>query len=398
MAATFTPRAASKARSLLAILLIASGCIGATSFVAVRWAERNVLDTNGWTALVAQVPRDQEVATALSTNIVEQLFEQYDVQTTVAQALPDKAQFLAGPLTDQIKQKSRDVGSQFIASDQFQGIWVTANRVAQTRLIESARETGAVSNQLNSSELVLNLQGARQQITDRLGSTGTAVYSGTPVTERPIVVNVKSILGSVKNAVKTVDLASALLPPTVLALFLWAIAIAPRRRTMVLVAGWGIIFTAALQLILIKILRPEIVGLVQQAQYRGAVGNVWDILTHPYQLIAWRLFFCGFAVIVLAVLCGPSAPAIWVRKTLRVPAISASMVGEGWQNLVKRVQARRWYARLAIAVCIFSYLLLEPSLTWAVAVQALLWGCVAAAVLQLALRNSALENPLPAKG
>ncbi len=386
----------SRLRTTVAVVLVILGCIGATTFVAVRWAEKNILDTNGWTKLVSQVPKDHEVATALSTNLVDQLFEQYDVQTVVAQALPDKAQFLAGPLTDQIQQKSRDVGTQFIQSEQFQGIWISANQIAQSRIVNQAR-ADTMPNQSKVSAFALNLQGAQERIKERLGSTGTSVYSGALPAERPITVNLKALLGSTRDVIRTTDTAYAVLPPMVLALFLWAIAIAPRRRKMVLVLGFGIFFTAALQIIALKLARPEIIDLVKQAQFRGAVSNVWDILTNPYATIAWRMLIIGVVVICAAAAFGPSKPAAWLQQLLRLPSLGNTAFSTTWRRAAQALYSRRWYARLAIIVLIVGYLLIATTLTWTIMIQVMLWGFVAGAVLQLLLQGASSRR-LPAKG
>src|SRR5437660_702671 len=90
-------------RSAVTALLVISGCLSFSALVAVHWAERQIFTTDNWVAMVTPWPKQPAVYNALGSFISDQVFTNAPIQAEIADALPPKAAFLAGPLTGQLK-------------------------------------------------------------------------------------------------------------------------------------------------------------------------------------------------------------------------------------------------------------------------------------------------------
>src|SRR3569832_220572 len=83
-------------------LLVLMGCMFFGAYVVVHWGERQILTTNNWVALVGPLPGQPVVSTALGRYVSNQVFAAAPIEQKITEALPEKAAFLAGPLTSQL--------------------------------------------------------------------------------------------------------------------------------------------------------------------------------------------------------------------------------------------------------------------------------------------------------
>src|SRR4051812_38153689 len=90
-------------KALCVGLLILIGSLGFGVYVAVHWAERQILTPDNWVALVAPLPKQPVVSTALGSYITDQVFSAAEVKQRIEDALPPKAGFLAAPLASQLR-------------------------------------------------------------------------------------------------------------------------------------------------------------------------------------------------------------------------------------------------------------------------------------------------------
>ena len=93
--------------------------------------------------MVGPLPQNPTVAAALSDYAVTQLFAAVNVEQVVTNALPPKAAFLAGPLTTELRSLATQTGQKVVASDQFNQVWVAADRTASSTLIGLGRGFGS---------------------------------------------------------------------------------------------------------------------------------------------------------------------------------------------------------------------------------------------------------------
>ena len=122
----------------------------------VTWGHNTVLNTNGWVRTVGPLGSDPAVTAAVSREVTDQLFTAVDAQAQIASALPPKASFLAAPISNGVKGYVQTAVNNVLNSQQFQTLWVEANRFAHEQLVTVLRGDSKALTTTNG-EVVLNL-------------------------------------------------------------------------------------------------------------------------------------------------------------------------------------------------------------------------------------------------
>ena len=74
------------------------GLISLVSFTTSHWVEKQILTPDTWAQTMGELPQNDQVASAISGYVINELFTATELETTVQNALPDRAAFLAKPL------------------------------------------------------------------------------------------------------------------------------------------------------------------------------------------------------------------------------------------------------------------------------------------------------------
>jgi len=387
-----------------------------------HWAERQLLTTDNWVALVAPLPKNESVATAISDTAVNRIIAAADVQSKVASALPDKAAFLAGPLTDQIDQLATKVTKQFIMSDQFQSVWITANRTAQSRLVSNARtgnnyasgNTPAAKAQAAASSKIANfkldLSSVKSSVITRLGPIGDALFkhqsagggdqeiapaddsSSAPATlipTAPVEVNValKQSSANFSKIVRLTDFINGTFWLLGLTCLIGAIALSGSRRRLLLIISITLTTIALLQLIGVRALRPSIINQVQNSAYQPAASVVYDSLVATFKRSATNIFVVGTVIAIICTLTNP-------RLLARSDWVSSKLTAAGKSRVAGYIRSGREFIgrNTGVIIGIGAFLVLVfmafvPDFDWQGVIRALLViGLFAGLVMLLALR------------
>ena len=303
----------------------------------VGWAHNTVLNTDGWVRTVGPLASDPAVTAAISREVTNEVFTALDAQSQIAGALPPKAEFLAGPITNGAKGYVQSGVNRLLNTGQFQTLWVQANRFANEQVVKVLRgDTKALTT--NNGQVVLNLvpllNAALQQIEPFIaGVVGHAVtlptLSGNELPaqacqrisaalERPLPATCGQIplfpadkLTQAQRLVRAFDRLTILLlilTPVVAAVALWVSR--RRRRTLLELTVGGmlglVIFRRAtwwLQSSLVSSGKPE---------NKAARQAIVDQLTHAFFTISQWLLIGLAVVLLLTLLTGPYA---WAERT-----------------------------------------------------------------------------------
>jgi len=292
-------------RSLTAGILVVLGLVSLVAFSLVHWTERQVLTTDNWVQVVGPLPKDDAVATALSTYSVNQLFTATDLEDKITEALPDRAAFLAPTLSDQLQSRLTNRTKQFIQSDTFQSAWETANRLASDRLITNARNPEAQSES-RLAQFSMSLPVLRERITSFLNERSSEeVAEVEPPAERNVglAVGLKASVEKVHTYIRTVDFLNATLGLLSVVCLVGAVVFSRARRKLLLGVSAAMVVISLLQIIGIKSLRPYIINQINEASYRPAIGVVYDTLLASFRNSAILLFLCSVAAFLLVLVC-----------------------------------------------------------------------------------------------
>jgi len=129
----------SRTRRYLVGVLIALSCLAVVASGVTIWTHYTVMDTDGYMRLVGPVGKDPQSIRALSDYIAARVVEATDLQTRTAEALPPKAQFLAGPITGAVNSFIADGADKVLSSDKAYELWLRINRFAHEKIIALLR-------------------------------------------------------------------------------------------------------------------------------------------------------------------------------------------------------------------------------------------------------------------
>jgi hypothetical protein len=354
-------------RRFLVVLLAALAVLSFGAYMAVRWVEHQVLQTENWVAYASDLPRNADVSSALARTMTTQLFNNVPVEQIVADALPPRATFLAGPLSDQLHQRTAGVAQRLITSDAFLGLWTGANRVAMDRLLTNARtfdpdkQTGAGLQERFS----IDLSSAVPALRERLGSESTIFPAVQDKAEGALTIatDLQTKREQLWRWIQTADAFYAVLPAVFVAAGLGAAAFAhDRRKVLLVIAAWAII-AILIELIMVKYGRQRLLDRVNVPENIPAVSYIYDSLLSPLRSALLGAFWLWLGVLILACLTSPWAWAQRLREALHIPGLSRMRLGALWVQSRLYVRRFRYVAWGAIVAGLLLYLAFGAQVT-----------------------------------
>lgn len=326
-------------------IFVVLGVLCFTLTIPGSWARRTLLDTGGYVDTIAPLSKDPAITAAFSRNITEQAFSALDVETVVEQALPEKAAFLAAPLTNGVKGFVQERVNQLLGSDEFQRLWISANAFAQSQLIAVLNDDSDVVSKLGG-QVSLNLIPLINQALDQVQSQASQLL-GKNVTlpqisagELPAAARekIESALGislpddfgqvvlfetdrleAAQDALATFNKLVFVLGGLALVLSVLALLLSRRRRRTLLQLAVADLVGVIMVRRIGRIAQSDIVDRVADPVDRAAVdaltGRLLDRLLSFTVWIGWVLVI----VIVVAAITGPYPWAAWIRA--RVAAL-----------------------------------------------------------------------------
>lgn len=336
-------------------VLVALSCIVVVLSTVVVWAHRTVLNTHAFVGTVGPVFQHPDVDAAVANRATDQLFTQLQLQERLREALPERVSFAAGPITGATQGYVSDQLAKVLGSERFQTLWVDMLTTTHQTVVAVLRgeSTSTISTSggyivlntvpvINSalgsvSGLVSNLTGRNvtlptitsaeppKQAVDRLSK---ALGVQLPSDYGQITLVRSSNLAVAQRAVTAFDRATVVLPLLALALIavtLW-LSVSRRRTLIQLLVGSSLLLVVVRQVVL-----HEQRVLADDAGNRQVAQTVLGDLLHGFfALTAWLLVI-ALAILVVALLTGPYAWAVNLRR----------FVGRTWHRGVEAVSGER---------------------------------------------------------
>jgi hypothetical protein len=344
-------RRAVRTRGVAAVALVVVTSILVTVSVTAVWARRNALNTDRYVQTIGPVAQDVRVQRALGRYITDQAMSAIDPEELFKEALPERGQILAAPLTSALRGFVNDRVDAFLATDEFSRLWVRINEVAHERVVDVLNGDLPPSLQVRGNDVVVNVIPVVNQVLARIGEASPEIFGRTvnlptvTVDEIPedAIQKVESALGrdlpenfgqfTVFDASKlqqvqdTVTLFNRLVVVAViLAVVLFALTlwVSPRRRRTLLQLMVGI----ALGIVIIRRLglrlEDDVVELVRPENRDAVQVVVGAFVSSLLDATAWILGIAA-VVAVVALLTGPYR---WARA-LRRGTVSGAQAAVG---------------------------------------------------------------------
>jgi hypothetical protein len=308
-------------RTILATLLIVVASILAPLAGITVFVRNQLLNTNRYISNIAPLTQNPAIVSAMSTEVTNALFTKVDVQQKIKGALPQKVGFVAVPITNALKTETYNVTQKFIASPQFEKIWLGMQRRVHNALVKvllggNAGNNSAVSS--SNGKIVLNLQELAVNVIHELDQRGVHVFDKVPTSSlnpQIVLLHSKGLQGAQK-VTRALNHLALFLPILFIVLYLLAIAISPRRRRAVMWCGVGLAIAMAVLGIILGLARSYLVSAAGNQLSPTAAGDLFDTVLR-YVKTGLRISFAvGVVVALIAWLTGPSRPAVATRRGL----------------------------------------------------------------------------------
>src|SRR6266516_1002059 len=298
-------------RALVATLVIVSVVLVPLAGVSV-WVRNLVLDTNHYVDTVAPLAKNRAITDVVAKRATDRLFQQVDVQARAKAALPDRAQFLAGPLSSGVQTFTHTAAERALATEQFAIVGKNANRRAHTSVVKVL--TGEGRNvSIKHDKVVLDLSAEIDDIVKRLDERGVTVFDGLAKKQKNLQVELfdASQLEKARSAVHLIDRLRIVLVVLVFVLLGAALALSGNRRRTLMRWGIGLVAAMAVTAVLLALGRSAYLSV---AKNHDAAAAAFDILVRYLRNGIRVIAALGIVVALAAFLSGPSRLAVWIRE------------------------------------------------------------------------------------
>src|SRR5712672_3606302 len=145
--------------------LVVLGSVLAFLSVFAIWVERQALNTDDWVSTSSRLLHNSTIRTAVGNYLVDQLYENVDIEQELKDILPGETKELAGPAAGGLRQVAGTGAERVLETSTAQSLWEDANRSAHEQLLgvlENNKEAISTENgnvSLNLGSLLTNLAG-----------------------------------------------------------------------------------------------------------------------------------------------------------------------------------------------------------------------------------------------
>jgi hypothetical protein len=334
-----------RARGPLAVALIVLTCFTFVASVLSVWTHQALLDTDNFVSAVAPLLKDPEVINSISAYAADQIVDVLDVQQRAQNALPDRAAFLAVPLTNAVHNFAQTRIAELMKTEQFQAAWNKTLTLLHSKVVGllrgDARYLSIQGNAL-TIDLTLVISDALRYLQSQLPDL---VQSKLPIPDLSNVTvpaqakaRLSEALGrtlpddfaqvtimqsdQLVTAQRTVQLLDALviiLPIITFLLLIAAVAVSPNRRRTLLQIGLGLAISMLVVFLLIKFIENRVTSAVTVQPGAGIISPALDALLGG--LLQWLiiLLISGVLVAIIAFFADKghwfAAAWGWLRET-----------------------------------------------------------------------------------
>jgi hypothetical protein len=300
--------------------LIALGALLAFLAVFAIWVERQALDTSEWVNTSGRLIRNPTIRAAVGEYLVEQLYENVNVEKELEEILPGDTKELAGPAAGGLRQVAGTGAEKVLETGTAQSLWETANRTAHEQLLavlENKKEAVSTAN----GEVKLNLGSMLTNLAGQIGLAKDLAEKLPPEAGQVTILKSEQLKTAQDIVVAIKGLALLLSILTFLVFGLAIYLTRDGRWVTVLFSGVALIVAALLVLVLRHVAGGVVVDqLVKQQNIKPAAEQAWSIGTSLMVSIATTIIVVGVFFAAAGWLSSPTGAARGTRRVI-APAL-----------------------------------------------------------------------------
>lgn len=318
--------------------LVILGSVLAFLSVFAIWIERQALNTDDWVQTSDRLLQNEEIRSAVADYLVDQLYENVDIEKELEDILPGDTKELAGPAAGGLRQVAGQGAEKVLETTTAQNLWEDANRSAHEQLVSVLEDKGETVS-TEEGTVSLNLGSMITNLADQIG-IGQSIAEKLPPDAGQIEILRSDQLKTAQNIAVAIKGLALVLSILTFAAFALAIYISREGRWVtVLFSGIGLIAAGFAVVIARKIAGGIVVDqLVTTESVKPAGEAAWSIGTSLMTSIATTIIVGGVLFAAAGWLSSPTRAARSTRKVI-APAL------QRYPGYV--------YAGLAIIVCIY---------------------------------------------
>lgn len=307
----------SRGRRRLVKALVVLGSVLAFLSVFAIWTERQALNTEDWVNTSGKLIQNSKIREAVGNYLVDQLYENVNVEKEVKELLPGETKELAGPVSGGLRQVAGTGAEEILKSSTAQSLWQEANRTAHEQLLEVLEEKeGTVST--TEGKVSLNLGSLVTNLADQVG-IGENLAEKLPPDAGQVTILRSDQLKTAQDIVVAIKGLALLLSLLTFLAFGLAIYLSREGRWVtVLFCGVGLISAGFAVIVARQVAGGIVVGqLVDEESVKPAAEAAWSIGTSLMTSIATTVIVVGVFFGIAGWLASPTGSA---RSTRRVMA------------------------------------------------------------------------------
>jgi hypothetical protein len=328
----------SRARRRTVKGLVILGSVLAFLSVFAIWTERQALNTDDWVSTSGHLIQNKTIRAALSDYLVDQLYENVDVEAELEERFPKDIKELAGPAAGGLRQVAGDGAEKVLENSTAQTLWEDANRSAHEQLVSVLEDKGdAVST--SEGNVSLNVGSLITNLADQVG-IGQDLAEKLPADAGQIEILHSDQLKTAQNIAIAIKGLALVLSILTFLTFAGAIYLTREGRWVtVLYSGIGLV-AAGFAVIVFREIAGGIVidQLVVTDSAKPAGEAAWSIATSLMTSIATTVIVVGVLFAIAGWLASPTGSARATRRALAP---------------ILRLHVAYVYTGLAIVVCLY---------------------------------------------
>jgi hypothetical protein len=298
-------------RKSLVILLVSAAVAVLTVANLFFWVGNTIVKQDRFVAATQPIIKDPAIQSSMALYATNSIFSNVDVQNTIENVLPPRADFLAPQLANQVKSFTKGSLQKVVASPKFQDRWNTALAKQHQRLISFA------SKYQGDGDISLN--DVFQNLSTSLANTKLSFLAGKKLPPKVGDITVISApwLPAFHNIVTNIDTWRLLAVIILVICLAGAVWLSSNRRRTLYIFSWATAALMVVTLITLHIIRSRILSKVDP-QYAEGVQHAIQIVFHSLVLQTITIMLAGLFVGAVAWVSGPARGAAAIRRNVNL--------------------------------------------------------------------------------
>jgi len=295
--------------------------------IAGFWLKSNIIKTDVWVEKTSEVIQNPSVRSDISIALTNAIFSNINIDSYVADLLPDKAKPLAVPISNSLTDMTQKEIDKLMQTDIFIKSWQKLNQSAHNGLIKSLESANTNTQEkgdilyFDGDKLMLNIQPVYASIRDGLASKGLGfVQNVTPnqINKQIQIAKVKQ-MPQILFAFNLINNAAFLMLIPMLIFGIGGLLVAFNRRRALIVFGVSSIVLLIVNVQAVYLLKyPFISGINNALQDSGggSAQAIFNIYTKDLIYIDQIAIILMIILVLFALLAGPAKLAVWIRMQI----------------------------------------------------------------------------------